>query len=72
MSTPSAPAKVTAAIMNDPEYSRAAMAERRRWRVALSVAPTRRRFTDSRREAVEWCEEQGIPYVLAKDPRPRN
>lgn len=67
MSSPS----IVAAIMSDPEYSRAAMTERRRWRVALSVGENRRRFTTSKREAIEWCEEQGVPYVIAPPVRPR-
>lgn len=61
--------RIVAAIMNDPEWSSAAMVERRRWRVALSHGG--RRFTTSRREAIGWCEEHGIPFVLAAPVRPR-
>lgn len=60
---------ITAAILKDPEYDHAAMVERRRWRVALSVSPNRRRFTSSKREAVAWCKEQGIPFVIAQPVR---
>jgi hypothetical protein len=60
---------VTAAIMSDPEYSSIAMVERRRWIVALSNG--RRRYTTSRREAIEWCAEMGVPYVIAAPVRSR-
>lgn len=62
-------AGVVAAIMRDHEYDSVAMVERRRWRVQFNLAPERRMFTDSRRAAVERCEELGIPYVLAAEPR---
>lgn len=62
---------ITAAIMKDPEYSRAAMVERRRWIVALNTEG-RRRYTLTKAEAVAWCEERGIPFVLAPATRPRH
>lgn len=61
----------TAAIMSDPEYSRAAMVERRRWRIAFSRYPDRRKFVTSKREAIEWCEEMGLSYVISAPVRPR-
>jgi hypothetical protein len=56
----------TAAVMNDPEYDGVARVERRRWRVAISDG--RRCFKWTRREAVEWCEEMGLPYVVVNAP----
>lgn len=69
MSTPSSTPRVVAAVMNDPEWDPIRFCERRRWRVALSAGPDRRRFTSTRREAVEWCIEQGIPFVVAAPVR---
>lgn len=60
-----------AAIMNDPGYDPVAMVERRRWRIAFSQYPGKRRFTASKREAIEWCEEMDVPYVIAPPVRPR-
>lgn len=66
------PTGTTAAIVHDPEWDRVALVERRRWTVALSLGPSRRRHVDTRREAIAWCEELGLPYVIAPPIRPRS
>lgn len=71
MSTEQKQHALSAVIYNDPETISANAwalgSTRRRWRVALSNGS--RRFTSTRREAIEWCDEHGIPYTLSQAPR---
>jgi hypothetical protein len=67
-----AKSQTIAAIMNDPEYDSVAMVERRRWRIVFNAYPGKRKFTDSKREAIEWCNDMDLVYVLAPPVRPKS
>lgn len=53
----------TAIITKDTEWSERTLSELRRWRIDLPWGG--RRFTTSRREAIEWCEEHNLAHEVA-------
>jgi hypothetical protein len=53
----------TAVITKDTEWSVRTLSELRRWRIDLPWGG--RRFTSSRKAAIEWCDEHDVPYELA-------
>lgn len=56
---------LTAVIAKDPEWDRFRGVERRRWRIDVSNGT--RKFTGTRREAVEWCAAMDISVTEAND-----
>lgn len=51
----------TVTIRNDPEWDSIRKVERRRWRIDLPDGG--RKFTRTKREAVEWCAELGYKVL---------